>query len=193
MTALQEIIERRRAYRSLEPAHITDELIEDLAATAALSPSCFNNQPWRYVFVYEPAMLDRVKAALSKGNAWAQAASMIIVVYSRKQDDCVIYNREYFLFDTGLATAFLILRATELGLVAHPIAGYSPSTVKQAVGIPEDRIVISLVIVGKHASGISPILSDKQRQAEVQRPPRKPLDDIMCHNRYCHSDSSGAD
>jgi nitroreductase len=193
MTPLQDIVHQRRAYRSLDPVPITDELIEDLAATAALAPSCFNNQPWRYIFVYEPAMLEQVKEALSKGNAWAHAASMIIVVYSTKEDDCVIYDREYFLFDTGLATAFLILRATERDLVAHPIAGYSPSKVKQAVGIPADSLVITLVIVGAHASDISPVLSDKQRQAEVQRPPRKPLEDIMCHNQYCHPVAEGTD
>jgi len=30
-----------------------------------------------------------------------------------------------------MATAFIILRATELGLVAHPIAGYNEDAVKQ--------------------------------------------------------------
>jgi nitroreductase len=183
-STLHDLVSRRRAYRSLDPVVITDELIEDLASTAALSPSCFNNQPWQYVFVYEPATLERVKEALSTGNEWAKAASMIVVVHSNKEDDCVIYDREYYLFDTGLATAFMILQATERDLVAHPIAGYSPSKVKQAVGLPEDCVVITLVIVGKHASTISPVLSDKQRVAEVQRPPRKPLKGIMYHNRY---------
>jgi len=42
---LKEIIDKRRAYRSLAPAQITDELIEDLAGCAGLSASCFNNQP----------------------------------------------------------------------------------------------------------------------------------------------------
>lgn len=32
-------------------------------------------------------------------------------------------SMEYYLFDAGMSVAFLILRATELGIVAHPIAG----------------------------------------------------------------------
>ncbi|MCK4297935.1 MAG: nitroreductase family protein, partial [Planctomycetes bacterium] len=48
---VREAIERRRAYRSLDPAPISDELIRDLAESASLAPSCFNNQPWRFVFV----------------------------------------------------------------------------------------------------------------------------------------------
>lgn len=192
MTDLQALVKQRRAYRSLDPVTITDELIDNLAAMAALSPSCFNNQPWRYVFVYEPAMLDKVKESLSKGNEWAKAASMVIVVFSAKEDDCVIYDREYYLFDTGLATAFMILRATEMGLIAHPIAGYSPSKVKQALGIPESNIVIALVIVGKHAKDITPVLSDKQREAEMHRPPRKPLKELIYHNRYGHPEREEA-
>lgn len=44
----------RRAYRSLETAEITEELLEDLAGSAALAPSCSNNQPWRYASCMTP-------------------------------------------------------------------------------------------------------------------------------------------
>ena len=67
-----QIIRERRAYRSLEPAKITRDLVEDLAATAELAPSCSNNQPWRYVFVYDPKVLQRMQEALTKGNEWAK-------------------------------------------------------------------------------------------------------------------------
>ncbi len=116
---VHEAIKKRRAYRFLEPAEITDELIKDLAYHSSLTPSCFNNQPWRFIFVYNKEMLKKMHAALSSGNGWAQDASMIVAVYSKKDYDCIIREREYYLFDTGMATAFLILRATELGLVAH--------------------------------------------------------------------------
>jgi len=33
---------------------------------------------------------------------------MFVAVFSRKDDDCVIKDREYHLFDTGMATAFMI-------------------------------------------------------------------------------------
>jgi nitroreductase len=77
-----------------------------------------------------------------------------------------------------MATAFLILRATELGLVAHPIAGFREAEVKPMLGIPEDMMLLALVIVGKHATVPNPILSDKQLHDEVERPPRLPLERI---------------
>jgi nitroreductase len=50
---LMEIIEKRRAYRSLQPVEINEELVRDLATAASLSASCFNNQPWRFVFAFD--------------------------------------------------------------------------------------------------------------------------------------------
>jgi len=181
---VKEAIEKRRAYRSFLPVEITKEMIDDLAECARLTASCFNNQPWRYVFVYDPDILKKMHDALSPGNEWALKASMIIVVLGRKEDDCVIRDRVYYQFDIGMATEAMILRATELGLVAHPIAGYSPKKTREILGIPENMDVITLVIVGKHSDKIDPILSDKQVEAEKERPERKNIDEFVYLNRY---------
>jgi len=181
---VEQAIQKRRAYRSLRSVKITKELIEDLAKHAQLSASCFNNQPWRYIFISDPQMLKHMHEALSSGNAWAKQASMIIVVFSKKEDDCLIHTREYYLFDTGMATAFLILRATELGLVAHPIAGYSPKKTREILGIPDEYTVITLVIVGKKDDQINTVLSEKQIQDEKKRPERLPLTDFIYFDRY---------
>ena len=61
---VSDAIQTRRAYRSLERVDITRETVEDLARHAQLSASCFNNQPWRYVFVYERKKLDELYEAL---------------------------------------------------------------------------------------------------------------------------------
>ena len=181
---VKDAIIARRAYRSLLPIEITDELIHDLAYSAQLFCSCFNNQPWRFVFVKDHEMLVKLHDALSKGNEWAQAASMIIAVFTKPDLDCVIKDRYYFLFDTGMATAAIILRATELGLVAHPIAGYSPKKTKELLNIPEEMKVITLIIIGKHADTPSRLLSDKQIAAEKERPERLPLKSFAYMNTY---------
>jgi len=181
---VKEAIQKRRAYRSLDPIDITEDLIRDLAGCAQLSASCNNNQSWRFVFVYEQDMLKKMHEVFPKGNAWAKSASMIIAVLSKMDYDCIIDDRVYHHFDTGMATAFLILRATELGLVAHPIAGYSPQKTREVLGIPNDIEVITLVIVGKHSNTINPVLSEKQVMQEKQRPERFPLEKFAYFNRY---------
>jgi nitroreductase len=177
-------IEARRATRSLAPLAVTEELVRDLAAHARLAPSCDNNQPWRFVFVFEPGRLEAMKGVFSEGNRWCHAASLVVAVFSRKDDDCVIRDREYHLFDAGLATAFLILRATELGLVAHPIAGFSPKKTREVLGIPGEYQVITLVLIGRRADSPSPVLSPKQLEAETERPERLPFEEFAFLNSF---------
>ncbi|MGZ5424211.1 MAG: nitroreductase family protein [Candidatus Aminicenantales bacterium] len=177
-------IETRRATRSLAPTEITDDLVRDLASHAGLAPSCSNSQPWRFVFVFDPAKLDALKPVFSRGNQWCHAASLVVAVFSRKEDDGVIRDREYYQFDTGLAVAFLILRATELGLIAHPIAGYNPEKVREVLGIPVDYQVITLVNIGMRAAEINPTLGPEKLEAERKRPERLPLERFAFMNNY---------
>lgn len=174
-----DAIQSRRAYRALEPIAISDEIIQDLAKSAQLAASCFNKQPWRFVFVRSPEMLSQLHSALSRNNEWVEAASLLIVVYTEKGLDCLLPGREYFLFDTGMATATLILRATELGLVAHPIAGFDDTKVKQILGISEAMTAITLIVVGKHADKPTHLMTEKQVSTEKQRPPRVALEEFV--------------
>ena len=183
--SFENLVQKRRAYRALEPIEITQELIEKTARIAQLAPSCFNNQPWRYIFVYEKNILNKLQnECLTKGNQWAKAASMIIAVFSRVDLDCVIGDRQYYLFDSGMATAYLILSLTEQGLVAHPIAGFNLIKVKELLDIPDEMHLITLIIVGKKTNVIPDFFKDHQKKSEVTRPSRKPLYEFVYMNKY---------
>ena len=179
-----DAINTRRAYRSLEPVEITEELIRDLARHAGLAPSCNNNQPWRFVFVRDPGQLAKIHAALPKSNKWIELASMIVAVFSHAGEDCTVKERIYHQFDAGMGAAFLILRATELDLVAHPVAGYDEAAVKQILSIPENYQIITLVNVGKHSDKIHPYLTEKQAAIELERPVRNPFEKYAFIDRY---------
>jgi nitroreductase len=181
---VKEAIEKRRAYRSLDPVEINDNLIKDLAESAVLSCSCFNKQPWNFVFIHDNDKLTEMRNALSKGNEWAYNASMIIAVFSKKELDCVVKDREYFLFDTGLSVGMMVLRATELGLVAHPIAGFDEDKAKEILKIPPEMRLITLIIVGKHSNEIKKELNEYQSETEKQRPPRKSFEEFAWIDDY---------
>ncbi|MFW6040281.1 MAG: nitroreductase family protein [Thermoplasmatota archaeon] len=182
---LDEIMEKRRAYRSLEKIEISEKIIREIAEEVRLAPSCFNYQPWNFIFVTDKEMLDRITSEMmSKSNDWTKRASTIVAVFSKKKDDCVVKNREYFLFDTGMATAYLILKATDMGLVAHPIAGYDEDKTKEILNIPEEYTLITLLIIGKHSEEINELLTDKQAEIEKNRPERKKIDEFIYQNKY---------
>ncbi|MHA2202277.1 MAG: nitroreductase family protein [Candidatus Hodarchaeales archaeon] len=181
----ENLVNRRRAYRALETVEITKDLIEESARIAQLAPSCSNKQPWRYIFVYEKDILTKLQnEGLSRGNQWAKAASMIVAVFSRADMDCVIGDRQYYLFDSGMATAFLILHLTSQGLVAHPIAGFDTVKVKELLEIPDEMHLITLIIIGKKSNRIPDFFKDYQKKSEVERPARKPLNEFIYMNKY---------
>ncbi len=175
---VKEAIQTRRAYRALEAVEITDYIIQELATAAQLTASCFNNQPWRFVFARSKEALAKMHGCMNKGNEWTFRASLIIAAFARRENDCLIKEREYYLFDLGQAVSSMILRATELELVAHPIAGFSPEKVRQAFNIPDDYMVITLVNVGKKSDDTSS-LTEWQLNSEPQRPLRLPLENIF--------------
>lgn len=183
---VKDAIQARRAYRALGPVEITDEIIRELAEAARLMCSCFNNQPWRFVFVRSKEALASVHEGLNKGNEWVHKASLIIAAFARKEHDCLIKEREYYLFDLGMAVGSLILRATELGLVAHPIAGYDPGKIKQALGIPDDFMLITIINVGKKIEDLEG-LSPWQVEAEGKRPERLAPEHIYGIDRFNES------
>lgn len=173
----------RRARRALSYRPIGEEVIGRLLEAATLAPSCSNNQPWRLVAVSGAERLEKLKTALSSGNAWAQRSPCIVAAVTNPDLDCRLSDRrDYAFFDVGLAVQNLILQGTREGLTAHPIAGYKPEVVKEALGIPEEQIVITLVVLGH--PGDEAALSDKQRADEHAERKRKPMDEVVMHDAW---------
>jgi len=149
---LNYIINKRRVYRSLDEVKINKKFIKDLRSVSLAS----NNQPWRFIFVLSKDGLNRIFDTLPLGNIWAKETSLIIAVIGREEEDCILKDgREYYLFDIGIVTAFLILKVTEQGSIVHPIAGFSPEKVKKVLEIFNNVLLITLIIVGKHSKHIS--------------------------------------
>jgi nitroreductase len=189
---VKEAIEKRRAYRAIDPIDVTDNLIEELSRSAQLMCSCFNKQPWRYVFVDSKNQLDRLKSeSINEGNAWAKDTSLIIAVFSEKSLDCVIKDREYYSFDTGMATGAMLLKIVEMGLVGHPIAGFSPKKAREILEIPENYSLITLIIVGKQNLDIASKLNDDQQKTELNRPKRLALEKFSFRNKFVLEESIG--
>jgi len=189
-------IETRRARRALSDRPIDRETAGTLLRAAHLAPSCGNSQPWRLIAVDDRKTLAAVKDALTRGNYWAAPAPLIVAIASRVDLDCRTPDgREYFLFGCGLAAMNLMVQATEMGLIAHPIAGFRQREVKPALGVPDEYTVIALIIVAYPSEDLAS-LSEVHREEETSARVRRPLDDVVSWNRFDFDDSApqgGAD
>jgi nitroreductase len=140
----------RKASRAISTRPVPDDIIGELVEAVRLTPSCFNKQPWRYVFMTGEETLAKGRAALAPPNAvWASRAPLLIAGYSRKDDDCVIKDgRAYHQFDLGLSAMNLMLLATERGLTARPMAGFEPDVVRDAFGLDDENEPLVMIAVG---------------------------------------------
>lgn len=64
-TNLRDFLRSRRSIRRFKADPVPDSVIEDLLATATFAPSAHNRQPWRFVVVKDPAVRQRLGAALT--------------------------------------------------------------------------------------------------------------------------------
>lgn len=179
---LQRLFATRTSQRALATRPVGNADLEAVLEAARWAPSYGNMQPWRFVVVAEQPALDAVRAALTRGNAWAARAPALIVGAANPEDAKVVDGKPYYLFDLGLATQNLILQALALGLVAHPIGGWDEQQVKEALGIPENVRVVVIIVLG-HPGRVEDM--DERTREKEQRPrTRKPLSETVFRERW---------
>ncbi|MCP4542479.1 MAG: nitroreductase [Chloroflexi bacterium] len=184
-TRLLELLRNRKPTRAISEQPVELEKIEVILEAARFSPSCANMQSWRFLVLNgdDPQALDKGREALSRGNYWARMAPVLIFCYSKPDLDCILPNgRLYYQIDLGLAVQNILLQATELDLVARPMAGYSPSKVRQAFDMPDEFEVLLAIAIGYEGDILT--LSEKHQQVSRASRQRKPLEEIASFNRF---------
>jgi len=183
MTELLHEIAIRRAKRAISEEKVPEDTIQRIMTAATYAPSCFNNQPWRFVVVNEEETLEKARTALPDANYWAKKAPLLILVVTKADLDCQLKDgREYALFDVGLATENLMLQAVKEGLIAHPIAGFKPVKLKEEFGIPEEHTLITVVVIG--FPGDESHLNEKHLESEHSERDRKPESEVIMYNTW---------
>lgn len=198
-------IDERRAYRALLHEPIDDHVVRELAAAARLAPSANDHQPWRLVFVRDDSVVARCKAneVFPDFNDWVYRGAMFVAVCGKPGDDDTVpvvhksyskgsgektttSQRPLYLVDLGIATGFMMLRATELGVVAHPIAGYDEPKAKEVFGVPEEYDIVTMLIVGTKTFDQDAVdsLPKELRPDELERPARMELEEFAFADRF---------
>jgi len=160
---------------------VEQDKIAAVLEAGRLAPSARNNQPWRFVVVQGPeAVSELVRAAFMGPGAVLELAPVIIVACARPEDDVTHDGKPYYLFDMGMALQNMLLAATDLGLVTHPMAAFNESEVKRILGIPDDvRVVLATPLAYPHEGSY-----DEAAAERLARRTRKPLSEIAYAGRW---------
>jgi nitroreductase len=185
---LHELLRRRWSPRAFSAQPVGPDLLLALIEAARWAPSSSNEQPWRFIAATraEPEEYDRLLACLLEGNRkWAYRAPVLILSVARMNfEDDDRPNRHAF-HDVGSATENLLLQATALGLVAHPMAGFDIEKARADLGLPSRYEPVAMTAVGY--PGDLNELPDYLQQREVKPRERKPLAEIAFSGRWGRS------
>lgn len=176
-TEVDSIFVDRWSPRSFLEEPLSEQQISTLFEAARWAPSCFNEQPW--LFLYATSAADRAKFAsllVPKNQRWASRAPLIMFVLARRSFAGSGRPNRHAPFDAGSAWLSLALQARRLGLYAHAMAGFRYKAVFEELGVPEDQYdIMAAVVVGR--LGPADALEEDIRAMEAPNA-RKPVSEV---------------
>jgi nitroreductase len=153
---INPIIQKRWSGRAFIPDKpVAREQIISLLEAARWAPSCFGDQPWRYIVLdrfHNDAAWQRGFACLTEGNrAWVITAPVLLLAVADTEFTRNAKPNRWGQHDTGAASVSICLQAASMGLMAHQMAGYDKNQARKEFGIPERFDMMSMIAVGHPA------------------------------------------
>ncbi len=176
---VHELFLQRWSPRAFADKPVSKEYLRKLFEAARWSASSYNEQPWRFLAgVKGDETYRKIFDTLVEFNQqWAQHAPVLILSAARKQFSHNDAPNLHALYDTGAATALLILEATHLGLRAHSMAGFDRDKARAAFGIPENFEIGAVTAVGY--LGDPAMLPEGLQEQERKPRGRKPVEQFV--------------
>jgi len=179
-------IKFRWSPRAFGDAPIPEADVLALLEAARFAPSCFNEQPWRFIVARSPADLADMQGLLTDQNReWATRAPVLILLLAKRTFTESNQENYWHMFDTGTAWGYLSLEAQRRGLIAHAMGGFSRKRAIALYELPADIVPIAVVAIGE--PGDPALLTPELREREKPGL-RKPLETLLVHGGRPHRD-----
>jgi nitroreductase len=163
-----------RAVRQFRPDPVPDAVLDDVLEVARWTGSARNVQPWEFVVVRDPAMLQALADTESTAKHLAGAPLAIVLVMDGDPQRLI-----HETFDEGRLSERIQLAAAAHG-VGTCIGWFHATGLTEAkalLDVPSDRSVRTAIALGYPAAVPPP------RTARAQ-PGRKPRADLVHYERY---------
>ena len=151
MDTLLELLRTRRSTRSFMETQISPELVEQLMHAVLMSPSSKRSNPWQFILVDDPFMLQSLSECKKNGSQLIAGCALAVVVIADPG------RSDVWIEDASVASLVLQLESEDLGLgscwvqirMRQSAEGEdSEAVVRRLLDIPEDMRVESIVAIG---------------------------------------------
>lgn len=168
-----ELVRTVRQIRRFSPEPVPDGALRKFLQVARWTGSSKNTQPWHFIVVTDKELLRRI-GRIRAPIAWVEGAPLgIAIVLDGARPTTETY-------DEGRVSERLLIAAHSLGL-GGGVAWYGDASqeaeAKRILGIPEDRIAHSMVLIGHPVSRTDP----RPGRAAAGR---KPLSEVVSYGRW---------
>jgi nitroreductase len=151
--SIHELIASRWSGRAYDSGKmVSRDQITSLIEAARWAPSCYGDQPWRFIIfdrATNEASWEKALDCLAEGNrAWAKDAPLLLLSCA---DSLLSKNgnpNRWGQYDTGAATENLCLQAAALGLMVHQMGGFDSDKTRELFSIPEQFTPMAMMTVG---------------------------------------------
>ena len=163
---------------------LSTDQVASLFEAARWAPSCYNEQPWMFVYATRDnkADHDRVASLLVDANrAWAEKAPVLGIVFARRRFGRNDKPNRWAAFDAGAASMSLTLQANKMGLVTHFMGGIHEDQCYEALAASKDDYeAMAGFAIGRQGAAADLPESLREREAPSDR---KPLAEVAYAGR----------
>lgn len=150
---INELLARRWSGRGFDPSRqISRQHVTALLEAARWTPSCYGEEPWRYIVCDKATNETAWRNAFvcfGQGNQiWAVNTPLFLLTVSNTILENNGLANQWGKYDTGAASMSLCIQATELGLMVHQMGGFDAEMARQKFNIPDQYDPMSMLAIG---------------------------------------------
>ncbi|NJK87577.1 MAG: nitroreductase [Bacteroidales bacterium] len=151
---IYDLIKQRESVRDYDPERIVEkEKLMRILNAGRLAPSAANKQPWRFLLVSSPTMLEKVRECYHK--PWFRRAPHILIITGNENESWKRSFDGYNSIETDLTIAMdhIILAAEYEGVGTCWIAAFDPYILQEALELGDNEKVFAITPLGYPGSG----------------------------------------
>src|SRR3989339_381981 len=155
------------------------EKINSLLEAARWAPSSYNEQPWQYIIGFHgDDTFHKLSDCLTPGNSWAKSAPVLMLSVIKTFFGYNNKLNRHHLHDTGAASAYMALEATNQNIAIHQMEGFSIEKATQYFNIPENYVTGSMIAIGYPVEDKNNLPEDLKKRDQSPRT-RKPFEEMI--------------